>query len=273
MFSMKKAVVYGAGNIGRGFIGQLFYQSGYETTFVDINSEVINALNEKNEYPIRIVSNSNQHEIIIKNVKGINGCDTESVSNAIANCDILCTAVGVNVLPHIIPNLAEGIKNRSKTNKPLNIIICENKLCADEYIKGMIKDALPSEHHDFVDNIIGFIESSVGKMVPVCTDEMKGDNLLRLWVEPFCTLPVDKNAFKGEIPKIDGMLPEEGFEYYIQSKLFLHNMGHSLAAYLGNLEHCTYIYTRQWKTSVYAILCSGRCMHQRRLWRLSTKKA
>ena len=26
-----KAVMYGAGNIGRGFIGQLFSQSGYET--------------------------------------------------------------------------------------------------------------------------------------------------------------------------------------------------------------------------------------------------
>ena len=34
---MKKAVMYGAGNIGRGFITQLFSKSGYETALIDVN--------------------------------------------------------------------------------------------------------------------------------------------------------------------------------------------------------------------------------------------
>ena len=44
-----KAVHFGAGNIGRGFIGSLLYQSGYETCFVDVNSEVVDLINEKGE--------------------------------------------------------------------------------------------------------------------------------------------------------------------------------------------------------------------------------
>lgn len=42
------AVHFGAGNIGRGFIGNLLYQSGFETCFVDVNSELVNLINEKN---------------------------------------------------------------------------------------------------------------------------------------------------------------------------------------------------------------------------------
>lgn len=239
---MKKAVMYGAGNIGRGFMGQLFSQSGYCTSFIDINEDVINALNKDGKYPVKVVSNEKQYEITIKNVCGINGVDTNAVAEEIAQCDIMCTAVGVNVLPYIIPNLAEGIKLRSQTGKELNIIICENKLDANEYIKHMVKEHLSDEYHDYIENKVGFIEASVGRMVPIVTDEMKEGNILKVWVEPFCTLPVDRDSFVGEIPEIEGMLPESHFEYYIQSKLFLHNMGHSLTAYLGRLGGYTYIY-------------------------------
>ena len=38
----KKMVQFGAGNIGRSFIGQLFSRSGYEVVFVDIKKEHIN---------------------------------------------------------------------------------------------------------------------------------------------------------------------------------------------------------------------------------------
>ena len=86
------------------------------------------------------------------------------------------------------------------------------------------------------------MEASVGRMVPVMTDEMREGNILKVWAEPFCTLPVSKDAFKGKIPDIEGLKTESNFEYYIQSKLFLHNMGHALTAYLGRLNGYTYIY-------------------------------
>ena len=179
---MKKAVMYGAGNIGKGFMGQLFFQNGYNTVFIDINPDVIDALNRDKAYPIKIVSNKDRHEMIIKDVSGIHGMDTNAVAEEIARCDIMCTAVGVNVLPKIVPNLANGIKLRSQTGRPLNIIICENKIDANLYLKQMIKEYLPQEYHSFIEDKVGFIEASVGRMVPVVTDEMKEGNLLRVWV-------------------------------------------------------------------------------------------
>jgi mannitol-1-phosphate 5-dehydrogenase len=237
-----KAVMYGAGNIGRGFIGMLFSQSGYETVFIDINKETIELLNEKHEYPVKVVSNDTQNETIIKNVRAVDGNDINAVADEIATCDIMCSAVGVNVLPYIARNLAEGIRRRSKSNRELNIIICENLINADKYLKSLIKEQTEEKYYDYLENNVGFIEASVGRMVPVMTEEMKEGNPLKVWVEPFCMLPVDKDAFKGTIPTIKNMEPSSPFEYHIQSKLFLHNMGHSLTAYLGSLKGYEFIW-------------------------------
>jgi mannitol-1-phosphate 5-dehydrogenase len=150
--------------------------------------------------------------------------------------------VGVNVLPHITQNIADGIQLRASTGRELNIIICENKIDADSYMKGMVKEKLDAVYHRYLDEKVGFVEASVGRMVPVMTEEMKEGNILKVWAEPFCTLPVNKDAFKGEMPIIKGLKPESQFEYHIQSKLFLHNMGHCLTAYLGRLNGDTFIY-------------------------------
>ena len=63
---MKKAVMYGAGNIGRGFIGELFSLSGYSVSFIDVNMEIIGALNERGEYVVEVLSNDNNEEVLVK---------------------------------------------------------------------------------------------------------------------------------------------------------------------------------------------------------------
>ena len=81
-----KAVVYGGGNIGRGFLGQLLYESGYETVFIDVNQELIDKLNTDRSYPIKIVCNQYQKEILIKNIRALHS--NEAVPE-IATADII----------------------------------------------------------------------------------------------------------------------------------------------------------------------------------------
>lgn len=240
---MKKFIMYGAGNIGRGFIGQTFSDAGYKVGFIDINMEVINALNEKGEYPVNIVTTDRNEERAVKNVYGIDGKDIELVASEIASCDMMATAIGVNVLKFIAKPIAQGIKKRAnETGSPLNIIICENLIGADEYLKGLILNEIP-ELKDFVEEKVGFIEASIGRMVPVMTEEKKAGNPLRVYVEPYNILPVDKASFKGEPPKdVKNLYPFTPFNLFIQRKLFMHNMSHALSAYLGNLRGYEYIY-------------------------------
>lgn len=241
---MKKAVMYGAGNIGRGFIGQLFSQSGYEVVFADINAAVIDKLNADKRYPIRIVADDGYEEVTVEHVRGVNARNAEDVAAEIASAEIMATAVGVNVLPHIAKPLAMGLKQRwaAGNQMPLNIIICENLLDANHYLEKLIKNELSEEESVLFDRTIGLVEASIGRMVPVMTPEMQGDNLLRVYVEEYCTLPVDKDGFKGEIPSVVNMVPFSPFSFYIQRKLFMHNMGHATMAYLGFLNNNKYIW-------------------------------
>lgn len=240
---MKKFIMYGAGNIGRGFIGQLFSLSGYSVGFIDINKEVIARLNADKEYPVDVVSNDGLDEIMVKNVYGIDGTDIELVSDEIASSDIMATAIGVNVLKFIAKPIALGLKKRFLQNaKPFNIIICENLIGADEFLKGLIKEQIP-EYAERIEKEVGFVEASIGRMVPVMTEEKKQGNPLRVYVEPYNILPVDLNAFKGEVPNdVQNLYPYKPFNMFIQRKLFMHNMSHATCAYLGYLKDYEYIY-------------------------------
>lgn len=237
-----KAVMYGGGNIGRGFIGALFAQSGYKVTFIDVAERVIETLNAEHRYPVRIVSNEGFEDLEITGVDAVSGNDSAAAAQAIADADIMATAVGVNVLKFIIPNIVAGIRRRfATTSRPLNIIICENLNDANKIIEGMIKEQLTAEEITLFDQRIGLVEAAIGRMVPVQTPEMQSGEPLRVCVERYGFLPVDKAAFKGEIPVINNMIPFTPFDFYIKRKLFIHNMGHATCAYLGGYSGREYI--------------------------------
>ena len=250
-----KAVMYGAGNIGRGFIGALFFNSGYEVQFVDVVDDVIHTLNQEHTYPIRIVNNDSYRDIDVKNVSAVDGRDQSAVAEAIAEAEIMATAVGVNVLKLIIHNIVAGLRLRKERNMPpFNIIICENLNNANKIIEKMIKEQLAEEEVAWYDENVGLVEAAIGRMVPVQTEEMKDGNPLRVCVESYGFLPVDKDAFKGTIPEIHNMVPFAPFDFFVKRKLFLHNMGHAITAYLGDLLDIEYIYEAIDKDDIYIIV-------------------
>jgi mannitol-1-phosphate 5-dehydrogenase len=235
--------MYGAGNIGRGFIGQIFVQSGYELIFIDVDNNLVETINRERCYPIRILDNEKTEDILIKGVSAINGNNKEKVIQVIVEADIMATAVGTTVLPYIAPIITDGLKKRFTQNpKPLNIIICENLIDADKILTNLIINKLTNDEKFIFKKTIGLVTSSIGRMVPLQTLQMQDGNPLRVCVEPYGLLPVDKAAFKGEIPLLKGLYPFDNFDFYIQRKLFVHNMGHGICAYLGMIYGYNFIY-------------------------------
>ena len=238
---MKKAVMYGAGNVGRGFIGKVFAESGYEVCFLDIDQILLQELSEKRSYTVHIVSNDEEYYTTVTGVYGVDGRSQQAIEE-IATCDIMATAVGVNVLPYIIPNLAEGIRRRIERRRdPLNIILAENQMDADKIVRELVYKELSEEERQWADENLGLVEASIGRMIPPLTDEEKKEDPLLIAVEPYSALPVDSLGFKGGIPDLVGLVPFSPFDFYVKRKLFLHNMGHSICAYLGHEKGYEYV--------------------------------
>ena len=237
-----KAVIYGAGNIGRGFIGQLMSQSGYEVVFLDIAEAVIDRLNQDHHYPVVVVGDDGDQVIDVTNVSGVNSKDEEAAARQIFEADVMATSVGVNVLKFIARPVAKGISARIKAKRPpLNILLCENLIEADRYLKGELFKYLSEEEQKVFGQYVGLVEASIGRMVPVLP-KAEGENPLKVCVESFDILHLDKAGFVGEIPPIKNILPYAPFDYFIQRKLFIHNMCHAMTAYLGSLRGYEYIW-------------------------------
>jgi len=227
-------VQFGAGNIGRSFVGQLFARAGWEVIFVDVNPRIVEALNRERRYRVVIKRNALPDEtILIEGVRAIDGRNTAEVAGAIAGASLLATSVGKNALPAVFPVIAEGLsaRLRARAAEPLDIVIAENIRGAAAIFREELTRLLPSDYP--FERLVGLVETSIGKMVPIMTAEDLAIDPLWVFAEEYNTLILDRAAFRGEIPDVAGLHPVANIAAYVDRKLFVHNLGHAATAYLG----------------------------------------
>jgi mannitol-1-phosphate 5-dehydrogenase len=241
IIKQKKLVLFGAGKIGRSFIGQLFSVGGYEVVFIDVYKPVIDELNRRGNYNV-VIRSDTETILNIKNVRGVYADDVKKVVEEVATAGIVAVSVGLNGLKFIFPLLAEGLLQRFKLekNNPLDIIIAENMRNADSYFHYELSKLLPESFP--LTQMVGLIETSIGKMVPIMQKKDMDDDLLQIFAEPYNTLILNKKAFKNPIPVINGLAPKENMKAWVDRKLFIHNLGHAASAYIGNLYNSNFIY-------------------------------
>lgn len=226
------AVHFGAGNIGLGFIGLLLSQSGYEVKFVDVNEERVNLINERKSFRVALASEAGE-TTEVQGVSAINGRDADKVIDAIAEADIVTTAVGVSALPYLAGNIAEGIKRRiAAGKKPLVVIACENAIGGSTILKGYVLEKLEPELREQVETAAAFPDAAVDRIVPL----QQNEDPLQVTVEPFYEWVVDRSALPADFPALQGVHFVDRLEPYIERKLFTVNTGHCCAAYFGYLK-------------------------------------
>jgi mannitol-1-phosphate 5-dehydrogenase len=252
IIQQNKLVLFGAGKIGRSFIGQLFSIGGYEVVFIDVYKPVIDELNIRGNY--NVIFKSDKEEIInIKNVRGVFAGDIPQVVHEVATAGIVAVSVGLNGFNKIFPFLAKGLLERFRIGNKyaLDIIIAENMRDSDALFRIELAKLLTKTYT--LEKLVGLIETSIGKMVPIMQKKDILEDSLQIFAEPYNTLILNKNAFRNPIPDIKGLAPKENMKAWVDRKLFIHNLGHAAAAYIGyrHDHYFNYIYEALAVSEVY----------------------
>lgn len=233
-----KAVHFGAGNIGRGFIGLLLSGSGYEVCFVDVNDTVVSELARRKEYPVTLASDQKE-TVIVTGVTAINSKTAAAeAAQAIAESDLVTTAVGVSILKLIAGTIAQGLVLRKAdgTRGKLHIIACENAIGGSSQLKEHVYAGLDEDTRRWAEENVAFPDAAVDRIVPL----QQHEDPLQVVVEPFYEWAVDESQMFPGFHRVEGVHYVERLEPYIERKLFTVNTGHCSAAYQGYLQgHAT----------------------------------
>ncbi len=242
-----KLVQFGAGNIGRSFVGQIFANAGWEVVFVDIDERIIDALNRANRYRV-VVKQETERTIEVENVRGVHGNDRDKVVREVATCDLVSTAVGQQALKNIIPLIARGVIERDMGchGRTLDVVICENMRNAASFFRNSLGEEF-EKNPDVTDTSaalarVGLVETSIGKMVPIMSEEERRKDPLLVFAEEYNTLILDRRGFLGRIPDVPQLDPKENIKAYVDRKLYIHNMGHAVLGYTACVFGRDYVY-------------------------------
>lgn len=226
------AIQFGAGNIGRGFLGQILAEAGYEICFMDVQQELIEQINQRKSYMINFLDPGCK-TLQVQNISAVNSQDIDTAVKKIVSADLITTAVGVKILPYIAPVLAKGIRERLQRKcNPLNIIACENAIHASTILQKEIWPYLTASEQQEAAEVIGFPNAAVDRIVT----KNKDVHSLDVTVESFYEWDVDQQGLKGQRPPIPGIHYTDRLEAFIERKLFVVNAMHAAMAYLGSLK-------------------------------------
>ncbi|KAJ4291884.1 protein disulfide isomerase (PDI) protein [Kalmusia sp. IMI 367209] len=245
MAPTKKAVHFGGGNIGRGFVAEFLHNSGYEVIFVDVMDTIINDLNAASSYVVTEIGKDGERQFTIDNYRAINSkYDMPKVVDEIATAEVVTCAVGPNILKFVAEPVAKAIEARSSDLPPLAVIACENAINATTTWKGFIEkyieDKLNKDTLKDIEKRARYANSAIDRIVPA-QDANAG---LNVKIEKFHEWCVEQKPFEngGKKPEIEGVHYVDDLEPYIERKLFTVNTSHATAAYYGHSRKIPYIH-------------------------------
>jgi mannitol-1-phosphate 5-dehydrogenase len=256
MSGQPTAVIFGAGSVGRGFLGQLFSESGYQVIFVDVDQVLVEALNRRGSYTLRLAGVSGVEDLSIGPVRAVDARQVDQVAEAVAAATIMATAVGARALSAIAVPIAAGLARRwsAGINTPQNVILAENLHDAPDVLRRYVADGLPEALRPLLRERVGFVASVIARMSPVPTPEQRLADPTLIVAEPYKVLPVDRDAFVGPLPEVAGMYAVSPFVAYTDRKLYIHNAGHAKLGYLGYRLGYTYGYEALCHPRINALL-------------------
>jgi mannitol-1-phosphate 5-dehydrogenase len=223
-----KAVHFGAGNIGRGFVGLLLHEGGYDVVFSDVAGPLVDAINAVDRYTVHEVGDGGT-DVEVTGFRAINSAENpQAVVEEVATADVVTTAVGPNILRFVAPTLVAGLRARSAALPPLQVMACENAIGATDTLRTLARENAGDEWPALADRAV-FANTAVDRIVPGQPEGIGVDVV----VEPYFEWAIESGPFGDRRPAIPGAHFVADLAPYIERKLFTVNTGHAATAYFG----------------------------------------
>lgn len=226
------AVHFGAGNIGRGFVGLILHRAGYEVVFADVADALIESLQATPSYQVNAVGLESSTETV-DGYRAIHSRSHEAhLMREIAAADIVTTAVGPTVLKFVAPTIAAALQRRDPGRPRLAVMACENAINATDVLAGHIREHCSADEWSAIAGRAVFANTAVDRIVPA----QSPDAGLDVTVETYFEWAIESPPFGDSAPGIPDATWVPDLAPYIERKLFTVNTGHATTAYHGRVR-------------------------------------
>ncbi len=242
---MEIALQFGAGNIGRGLMGQLFWESGFQTVQVDSNAGLVHLINSRGRYTLTLLDAyaRRAEDVVIDRVEAASTDEKDRIADLFARAAVAGTAVGLRNLPAVALLVAGGVAERKRSGGGrLDIFVCENAIDAAQVLKRETFRSLDPGLRAWAEDAIGFVGVSVARMVPQRSDRYGGGDPLSVVADAHRDLPYDGAASRAGPPACPWMHPVRNFRAEMERKFYTHNLGHAALGYLGYLRGLQFVH-------------------------------
>jgi len=228
---MKKAVIIGAGQIGRGLAGLVLSRADYSLLFADVNTELTQELSLRGEYNVFTPESGG-----IETVSGIDAISAFSprLEYACAEAELICTSVGLGALNSVSRPIAAGLTRKASCEDGgnVNIIACENGVGAGSILKRHVYARLDADARLWCDAHAGFVNCVVDRIIPPMTSGKLSD----VSAEDYFEWTAERSGFVGVNDiKIPGLNLTDNLDAHLERKLFTLNGPNAATGALGYL--------------------------------------
>ena len=227
---MKQALIFGAGKIARGFIGQLLYLSGFEITFVDVYKPIVDRLNELGSYHVHVLGD----ESLDSDVTGITALtfdEPDRIYDAFWKADAVFVSVGGKNLPAVGESVAAILARGGIQDHLQNIVVCENWKDAASTFERAVLEHLGDEDARRFEEHVGVSEAVLMRTATQPDERLAAEHPEDVWVQSYWHLPIDRARLKAPFPEVKCVELLDDFGNFLTQKMYTNNTSNAVIAY------------------------------------------
>lgn len=226
-----KIVVFGAGATGRGHVGLLAWQAGFEIVFVDKDAKLVDTLRRAGRFSVHLFGGRQPRTVDVTGWRVHHSEQRDEIARKIVDADLVLTAVFDPNLPDVARTLAQAVQQARAAGRrrPLNCLACENMMDSSSTLGRHVRALLTGADLAYAEQWFGFPDCMISRVVP----RPEPDPLVIL-TEDYNEWTTRAEAFKGSQPAaLSALELVNNQTARLERKLLIHNGGHAICGYFG----------------------------------------